>query len=593
MSGEQNQPLPAAAAKPQRRQLFISYSHKDSAWVERLRTMLRPLEQRHGLERWDDGRIQAGDLWREEIEKALASAQVALLMVSDDFLASDFVTRSELPPLFTAAEQDGLRILWVPLSPCLWKYVPEIERYKAVIPPARTVAEMDPVEQKRAFVQIAEQILSTFQEEAERQARESQEEQERLTRQQEALERKAEQERLEREREASRSQEAERERLARERQEEEQRQVREEEERRALAEAERWKAEAERLAREKEALERRVEQARAATDGPERSKADGLPDSHRKQAAAPISLRLQVLAGSLVSDGTGFFGGRKWRVETRAVEVEGYREELGDGVALTMLRIPAGGFVMGSPSGEKERSSDEGPQHSVRLQEFFLGQTPITQAQWKLVAGWEKVGLDLNSDPARFKGSNRPVEQVNWHDAMEFCRRLSARTGRTYTLPSEAQWEYACRSGTTTPYAFGETITTDLANYDGNVTYADGPKGDYRQKTTPVGSFPANAWGLHDMHGNVWEWCLDHKHNSYEGAPTDGSAWLAWEAGEDSNRLLRGGSWSSNPRCCRSAFRFGDPPGDRYGSSGFRVCCLPQDLLLDPLAPQALGPLDF
>jgi hypothetical protein len=223
VSGEQAHPLQAAAAKPERRQLFISYSHLDGAWVERLRRHLRILEQRYGLERWDDSRIQAGALWRVEIEKALASAQVALLMVRADFLDSDFVTRSELPSLFTAAKQEGLRILWVPLRPCLWKLIPEIEQYQAVIPPGRTVAEMAEVEQERGFVEIAERILSTFQEEAARQAREREEEQERLAR---------ENERLEREREESRSQEAERERLASERKEKEQRQAREEEERR-------------------------------------------------------------------------------------------------------------------------------------------------------------------------------------------------------------------------------------------------------------------------------------------------------------------------------------------------------------------------
>ena len=567
MSGEQAHPLQAAAAKPERRQLFISYNHRDGDYVERLLTMLRPLDQHHGLERWDDSRIQPGMLWREEIEKALASAQVALLMVSVDFLASEFVTRSELPPLFTAAKQEGLRILWVPLRPCLWKLIPEIEQYQAVIPAGRTVAEMAEVERERAFVEIAERILSTFQEEAARQARERTEEQQRLAREQEALQRKAEQERLEREREESRSQEAERERLARERKEEEQRQAREKEERRALAEAQRWKAEAERLAREKEALEGKAEEEWQALDQPERSKADGSP--------APSPLRLQVLAGSLVSDGTGFFGRRKWRVETRPVEVEGYREELGHGVALTMVRIPAGGFAMGSPSGETDRTSAEGPQHSVRLEEFFLGQTPITQAQWKVVAAWEKVELDLNSDPASFKGPNRSVEQVNWHEAVEFCRRLSARTGRTYTLPSEAQWEYACRAGTTTPFAFGETITTGLANYDGKYTYGDGPKGEDRGQTTPVGSFPANAWGLQDMHGNVWEWCLDHWHDSHADAPTDGTPWLDPQATEDVARLLRGGSWNSFPRICRSAFRNCGHPDDRNTSIGFRVCCLP------------------
>jgi formylglycine-generating enzyme required for sulfatase activity len=167
------------------------------------------------------------------------------------------------------------------------------------------------------------------------------------------------------------------------------------------------------------------------------------------------------------------------------------------------------------------------------------------------------------------------VEQVSWHDAMEFCRRLSQRLGPTFSLPSEAQWEYACRAGTTTPFAFGDTISPELANYDGTVAYANGPKGVRRGKTTPAGTFPANAWGLQDMHGNVWEWCLDHWHDSYNGAPSDGSAWLS-NAGEDAIKVLRGGSWDNLPGYCRSACRFHSWPDDVYSNVGFRVVCLPQ-----------------
>jgi formylglycine-generating enzyme required for sulfatase activity len=164
---------------------------------------------------------------------------------------------------------------------------------------------------------------------------------------------------------------------------------------------------------------------------------------------------------------------------------------------------------------------------------------------------------------------------------MEFCRRLSQRTGRRYTLPSEAQWEYACRAGTTTPFHFGSTISTKLANYYGNVAYGDGAKGEFRQQTTDVASFPANPWGLHDMHGNVWEWCADHRHGNYEGAPEDGSAWIDEEAKNNNSSmyvwLLRGGSWNSNPAFCRSAYRNKNHPVKRNNNIGFRVCCLPQD----------------
>jgi formylglycine-generating enzyme required for sulfatase activity len=231
----------------------------------------------------------------------------------------------------------------------------------------------------------------------------------------------------------------------------------------------------------------------------------------------------------------------------------------------------------------------------VRLEGFLIGQTPITQAQWRAVAQlvppvgqrWQR---ELPLNPSHFSGQpdsdQRPVEQVSWHDAIEFCRRISELTGDFYTLPSEAQWEYACRAGTSTPFAFGETITPKLANYSGSYSYANGPKGEDRAQTTPVGMFPANAWGLQDMHGNVWEWCLDHWHGSYAGAPVDGSAW--WdglgrqEEDQNTRRLLRGGSWYFYPRDCRSAYRGPLQPGDAYDNVGFRVVCLPQGPSLNP-----------
>jgi formylglycine-generating enzyme required for sulfatase activity len=226
-------------------------------------------------------------------------------------------------------------------------------------------------------------------------------------------------------------------------------------------------------------------------------------------------------------------------------------------------------FLMGSPESEPERLASEGPQHTITLQPFFMGKFPVTQAQWQAVAGFPKVKIDLEPDPSYFKGANHPVETVSWYRAVEFCARLSKATGREYRLPSEAHWEYACRAGTTTPFHFGETISPELANYDGNYTYASGSKGIYREQTTEVGSFPANAFGLYDMHGNVWEWCADHWHDSYDGAPADGSVWLSENA--NNSRMLRGGSWYNNPEFCRSAFRDYNMPGVRYDSYGFRV----------------------
>jgi formylglycine-generating enzyme required for sulfatase activity len=256
-------------------------------------------------------------------------------------------------------------------------------------------------------------------------------------------------------------------------------------------------------------------------------------------------------------------------------------EDLGNGVALEMVLIPGGSFLMGSPEDELGHQNRESPQHSVTIQPFCMGKYPITQAQWRAVASFKPVKQELNPDPSYFKGENRPVEEVSWNDAVEFCQRLSLYTKRPYRLPSEAEWEYACRAGTTTPFHFGKTITTDLANYRGtdnekykwSGSYGQGPKGIYREETTPVGSFGvANAFGLYDMHGNVWEWCADHWHDNYEGAPNDGSAWLETD-NDNHSRLLRGCSWYSRPDICRSASRSFRDAGLSSLNSGFRVAC--------------------
>jgi formylglycine-generating enzyme required for sulfatase activity len=246
-------------------------------------------------------------------------------------------------------------------------------------------------------------------------------------------------------------------------------------------------------------------------------------------------------------------------------------------VRLEMVAIAPGSFLMGSPPDEPDNYEDEQPQHEVTVPDFLIARTPITQAQWQVVAGWPQIGRELDPDPASLKGENRPVEQVSWEDATEFCQRLSVHTGKTYRLPSEAEWEYACRAGTTTPFHYGETITAELANYDASRTYGDGPQGEYRRQTTEVGSFPANAWGLCDMHGNVREWCEDDWHGNYEGAPTDGSAWVDADRTK-TRRLLRGGSWCFIPRFCRSAYRSYDSRDIRNDNFGFRVCCEPPGL---------------
>ena len=182
----------------------------------------------------------------------------------------------------------------------------------------------------------------------------------------------------------------------------------------------------------------------------------------------------------------------------------------------------------------------------------------------------KQVNRPLETDPANFKGADRPVEQVSWYEAVEFCDRLAAHSERPYRLPSEAEWEYACRAGTQTPFPFGKTLSSKVANYNGTERYNDGPEGEYREETTPVDHFGiGNAWGLCDMNGNVFEWCEDHWHDNYDGAPEDGRAWLIDNGKVD--RIGRGGSWYDIPRYCRSAFRCSFIPDDRYNFVGFRV----------------------
>ena len=251
-------------------------------------------------------------------------------------------------------------------------------------------------------------------------------------------------------------------------------------------------------------------------------------------------------------------------------------EWLDTSTSLDMVIIPAGKFMMGAPKEEKESGGSERPQHEVSVSTFLMGKYPITQTQWRIVAAMPQVNRELNL-PSNFKGVNRPVEQVSWLDAMEFCARLTRHTGREYRLPSEAEWEYACRAGTTTPFHFGETITTELVNYDGNHPYGEAPKGEYRKETTEVGIFPANEFGLHDMHGNVWEWCADDYYANHEGAPSDAQIRIKdIKKYEDPEtlKLLRGGSWSYNAHYCRSAFRNGNYARNAFNNFGFRVVCV-------------------
>ncbi|MFN9056455.1 MAG: SUMF1/EgtB/PvdO family nonheme iron enzyme [Cyanobacteriota bacterium] len=515
----------AMTHRADRHQLFISYSRVDREWVDRLKIMLAPLLRGEDLRLWDDSQIPDGAQWKEEIAAALAAAKVALLLVSSDFLSSEFIHTEELPQLLRAAQEEGLVLLWVKLRPCLVHRTP-IHAYQAAINPDRPLVSLAPWEQEAALETLAQRIEAAFQRGNDKQAQ---------------------------------------------------------------------------PAVRVPAGDLEVREAPPSPSPP-------TPSSPRATGLAP-ALPRQRLADSEVAElvsSKGLVGQSNWRVERHSQGVWGLVEQLAPGVELQLVEIEGGRFSMGSPPQEEGRdvyknhseewkrlAAVEGveveAQRLVTVPGFWLGRFPITQAQWQVVAGWPQLDRPLDPDPARFKGADRPVERVSWHDAVEFCRRLSQGTGRPYTLPSEALWEYACRAGTTTPFHYGPTLSPEVANYDGNVSYASGPKGEYREHTTPVGSFPANAWGLHDMHGNVWEWCLDRWHPSPRHGPSDGRPWLEPAEGLSPEgqelRLLRGGSWFGEPRSCRSASRDGGPPAGRNGNVGFRVCSLPPGLPSWPLSP--------
>jgi len=608
--------------------VFISYSHDDKQYCDNIKKYLGQLAQcGHSVDVWADHQIKAGEEWDEAIEEKLRQADIILFLVSVNFITSRYIKDNELAVGYERREGGSAEIIPVLLSDCMWEKT-GLAKFQALpIDPsnkrAKPITTWEKDERDSVYNSIAQAIadkasdiiknrqvreknykLQCYREKCleflrqspdlklsiahqhslkdfcedngigEADAKKAFEEVQEpfrvrkknceryletvkaylsdrrdLSADQTKRELKDRQLELKLEDGDIKALQPEIDRLAKEqRVKEEERKAREEEAKRMAD------AEAERLAELQRAKE-------------EEERKDREEEANR----GPALIQISAHRGELVRVGN------EWQQNTEQITVSGYEQELAKGIAITMLQIPAGSFQMGSPATEAERGSDEDPQHRVQLQSFFLGQTPVTQAQWKEVASWPQVDLKLNPDPARFKGTNRPLEQVSWEEAMEFCCRLSQRTKLAYTLPSESQWEYACRAGTTSPFAFGDTLMPDLANYDGNYAYGSGPKGQYRRKTTEVRSFPANAWGLQDMHGNVWEWCLDHWHDDYLGAPSDGSAWV--NGGDPTMRLLRGGSWLNDPRYCRSAVRSGWHLGNRNGLVGFRLCRFPPGLI--------------
>jgi formylglycine-generating enzyme required for sulfatase activity len=256
-------------------------------------------------------------------------------------------------------------------------------------------------------------------------------------------------------------------------------------------------------------------------------------------------------------------------IDRRRASAHQLVQRLGKGVMLHLVRIPGGTFAMGAPEGEPGSRSAERPQHQVTVPPFYLGKVPVTLDQWRAVMGTRSEAMKIAE--SSFKKSGRqPAVRVSFDEVEDFCARLSGKTLSAYRLPSEAEWEYACRAGTSSAFAFGPTITREVAIHDGETIRRAVPDGKHAT-TRPVGSLRvANAFGLCDMHGQVWEWCEDWWHKNYQGAPTDGRAWTS--DGEARSRVLRGGSWYAAVEFCRSAARnIGGEAGIRSRQIGFRV----------------------
>jgi formylglycine-generating enzyme required for sulfatase activity len=424
--------------------VFISYSHKDEEWKDRLVQHLRVLGDESGFDVWDDRRIRGGADWKAAIEHAILSADVAVLLVSVDFLTSDFIKKEEVSRLLCLREERRLTILPVIVGDCGWRRVGWLSAIQARPQNGAPLEDMPRGKWNAALARIAEEIDEV------------------------------------------------------------------------------------------------LAPAKASVQAPTRS--------------------------------------------------AGYVEDLGDGVTLEMVAIPGGSFEMGSPEGEAGRLDWEGPQRVVAVAPFWLGKFEVTQAQWRAVARGSQIARPLEAAPSRFKGDDLPVERVSWEDAVEFCARLSRRTGRAYRLPSEAEWEYAARAGTATAtYAgamaiLGEKnapMLDEIAWYGGNSgvgfertdgvdssAWAEKQYPHSRAGTRPVGRKAPNAWGLHDMLGNVWEWVEDDWHESYKGAPNDGSAWA--EPARGFSRVVRGGSWYNVAWYVRAACRYGYAPVERSVHLGFR-----------------------
>lgn len=462
------------------RTVFVSYSHvpTDLPWKRRLVEHIRVIASQKQFEVWDDEQIRAGEVWKNEIERAIDGACVALLLISSSYLTSTFIQQNEIPRLLERNAQRTITLMPIIARACAWEHV---DWLAAIELPLKQTQPLDSIPERNVDSHMAE--------------------------------------------------------LAR-------------------------------VVSERVSTYQLVPLATPVSANQGTTSLPVAGPGHRHcSAVRPNDGRDAVTFETVTVDDAGII------VRRRKCSVSVFVEDLGAGAILELAAIPGGTFWMGSPMDEADRDANEGPQVTIEVAPFWVGRFAVTQAQWRaVIESVPRVEHELPLDPAYFKGAHRPVEQVSWLDAAEFCRRLSRHSGRNYRLPSEAEWEYAARAGTNSAFAFGPTITPELANYDGARPYSRACRGAYRRQTSHVSAVSQpNAWGLFDVHGNVWEWVRDQWHHDYKDMPSDGRA---WEKGKGpTKRVLRGGAWNCSAARCRSAVRSSYAPNGKLRTFGLRVVC--------------------
>ncbi|MFN0176642.1 MAG: SUMF1/EgtB/PvdO family nonheme iron enzyme [Saprospiraceae bacterium] len=528
---------------------FIIYAREDAVFKNELLRQLAPFAQMGLLEKWDDSHILPGEEWEKSIEKALEASHIVLMLVSADSLFSEFIQRKELRKALEQKREGVTRVIPILVRDCMYNMAEGIGDLQMLPlhPVSRLLAPVDNYviwgSRDSAWAAALRQLLEVVNDvhaRIEAEEKIQREQAEKLAALAAEAQRKREAAEIKKAEEAAKDLAAKEAKIQREK------------EAKAAAERKRIKDEATWKATIKlntlVAYENYLDEGHTLHQDEAHQRIHDLTEAETERRAEQKAKEKAA---------------KKAEEEKRArLATEAQREKEHDPFYDLMIPIKGGTFDMGDTFGEGY--SSEKPLHKVTLPDFHLCKYPVTQAQWKVIMG---------NNPSGFKGEDLPVENVSWNDAQDFIKNLNEKTGKKYRLPSEAEWEFAAREGgKKVRFGNGKDIADPKEmNFNGKKDYKHHYSiiDEYREKTTPVSQFKPNGVGLHDMSGNVWEWCQDVWHESYKDAPEDGSAWE--QGGDNSRRVFRGGSWYNDPFSCRAAYRNRPSPGSRSIYIGFRL----------------------